>query len=187
MQTANQFLEKSKDIICKKLFDDKKLASKCHFSYGFPSTRPFGTNSRTRGEAWQRKKFEAIFISPTQFKKGNQIQVLATLIHEIIHIKIGTDKGHGKVFKQAMREVGLEGKATSTHAGKELIDRLNTLNFPKLPLLHLDKSMSLRKKCGTRLIKLTCSCERIIRVSQSTINEGVITCNLCKKEFKGEE
>ncbi len=181
MQTANQFLERSKDIICQKIFRDKRLAKNCHFSYGFPSSGAFSKN-RTRGEAWKQKKIEAVFVSPTQFKNGNIIQVLATLIHEIIHIKIGTEEGHRKLFKQEMKAVGLEGKATSTVAGKELTKRLNALNFPKLPLLELSKN-SLHKKQSTRLIKLECGCERIIRVSQSTINEGTIICGLCKKEF----
>lgn len=182
MQTANQFLEQSKDIICQKIFGDKRLAKNCHFSYGFPSNGAF-SQRQARGEAWKQKKTVAIFVSPTQFKKGNAIQVLATLIHEIIHIKIGTDKGHRKEFKQEMKAVGLEGKATSTSAGKELTKRLNALNFSKLPCLELSKN-SLHKKQSTRLIKLECSCERIIRVSRTTIDEGTIICGLCKKEFK---
>lgn len=185
MQTANEWLENSKNIIAENIFNDVTLAEKCNISYGFPSSGGTRKVNKIIGQAWQQDGVEAIFINPSEFKEGNDIKVLGILIHEMIHIKVGTEKGHRKEFKAVMREVGLTGKATATTPGDELKERLNVLNFTPMPIIPLDKIKV--KKQGTRMIKLACGCGRIMRVSQKVIDEGGITCNLCENEFLPEE
>lgn len=181
MQIANKYLEDCKNIICREIFHDPSLADKCHFSYGFPSKSALAQKTRRIGEAWQQDGKEAIFINPCLFEKENEIKVLGVLIHELIHIKIGVDKGHKNGFKAAMREVGLEGMATATIVGSKLRERLNALNFPRIPDLKLDTRLA--KKDKTRLILLECECGRKIRVSQTVKEQGDITCNCCNKRF----
>tara|TARA_B100000315_G_scaffold10985_2_gene10681 strand:+ start:3093 stop:3647 length:555 start_codon:yes stop_codon:yes gene_type:complete len=182
MQIANKYLEDCKNIICKEIFNDPNLAEKCHVSYGFPSISALAPKVRKIGEAWQHSGTEAIFINPCLFKKGNHIKVLGVLIHELIHIQIGVNKGHRNGFKAAMNYVGLTGKPTATEVGKNLLERLNALNLPKMPDLNLDYNR--KKKDSTRLILLMCSCERKIRASNTVIDKGGITCSLCNTEFK---
>ncbi len=133
MQKANLWLEKAKDIIAAEIFQQPSLARGCHFSYGFPS------KSQRLGETWQQEGTEAIFINPCLFQAGNQTQTLGVLIHEMIHIQIGVEKGHKNEFKSAMKVVGLEGKATRTEVGERLADRLNGLNFPPMPIMPLER------------------------------------------------
>ncbi len=182
MQIANKYLEDCKDILCKEIFNDPNLADKCHVSYGFPSISALAPKERRIGESWQEAGAEAIFINPCLFERGNHIQVLGVLIHELIHIQIGVDKGHRNGFKAAMNYVGLTGKPTATEVGKNLLDRLNALNFPAMPDLQLDYNNI--KKDKARLMLLVCSCERKIRVSRKVKEQGGITCNLCSTEFK---
>lgn len=68
----------------------------------------------------------SIFLCPTM---GNPKDVLATLLHEMIHASLGYEAGHKKPFKEAMAKVGLAGKATATHCepGSPLDARLDAL------------------------------------------------------------
>lgn len=181
MQIANEYLENCKNIICRKIFHNPSLADKCHFSYGFPSKSALAKKTRSIGEAWQQDGKEAIFINPCLFEKGNEVEVFGTLIHELIHIKIGVDKGHKNGFKAVMHEVGLEGRATATVVGLKLRERLNALNFPEIPNLKLDHRLA--KKDKARLILLECECGRKIRTSRTVKEQGDITCNCCNKRF----
>jgi len=184
MQSANEWLENAKDILAPEIFGDSALASKCQISYGFPSKGALAANHRTIGQAWQVDGVEAIFISPTIFKQSNYGQILGVLIHEMIHISIGVDKGHRGGFKKMMNKVGLVGKATATDVGLPLLERLNGLknSIGNPPIALLDSSKA--KKQGTRMIRLACDCGRILRLSRKAINEGSVDCGNCHSEFK---
>ena len=188
MQAVNEWLERSKNILASEIFQDTTLADKCTISYGFPSKSALGAKSRRVGEAWQTADgVEAIFISPTLFKRANYGEILGTLIHELIHISIGVDKGHRGGFKKMMNKVGLVGKATSTDVGLPLLSRLNDLkrSIGEAPEALLDSSKA--KKQGARMIKLSCLCGRIIRLSRKAIGEGSISCGNCDTDFKEDE
>lgn len=81
-----------------------------------------------------------------------------------------------------MKKVGLIGKPTATTIGAELLDRLNGLKFPEMPVIPLDSNKV--KKDRARLMLLVCECERKIRVSRVVIEQGGITCNLCGALFQ---
>ncbi len=183
MQNANTWLENAKEVLAQHIFCEEELAGKCHISYGFPSKGALATKKRSVGEAWQQRGVEAIFISPTTFKENNCIEVLGVLCHELIHVSIGVDKGHRNGFKAVMNKIGLEGKPTATIVGDELAQRLNALksSFGDMPQMLLDTTP--KKKPGSRMIKLVCGCERILRVSQKVLDEGTINCGVCQKDF----
>lgn len=71
------------------------------------------------GQCWSAEvsagKFSEIFISP---ELENSVEVLATVLHEMIHAHLGLDKKHGKEFKSLVKEFGLSGKVTSTFAAE---------------------------------------------------------------------
>lgn len=79
------------------------------------------------GQCWSHEvssgKFSEIFISP---ELDTSVEVLATVLHEMIHAHLGLDKKHGKEFKALVREFGLAGRVTETFAedGSALFEQL---------------------------------------------------------------
>ena len=55
-----------------------------------------------------------IFISP---RLSESIEVLGTLLHELLHAAVGCQYGHRQPFSQAARRVGLVGPPTATVVG----------------------------------------------------------------------
>ena len=186
MQVANQWLEQVKDILCKKIFNDPTLGERCHISYGFPSRGAFSDAGYVAGEAWQQDGKEAIFINPVMFKQDKLYSLCGTLIHELIHIKIGIEAKHGKMFRQEMVGAGLEGKPAKSIPSELLIMNLKLMGLPELPELNLQK-VKREKKQTTRLILLECDCGRKLRGAKTTFEEGPIICGKCNSEFKEKE
>jgi predicted SprT family Zn-dependent metalloprotease len=184
MQIANEWLENAKDRICQEIFNDPEVGKNCQISYSWPSKGAFAKKKQVAGQAWQQDGKDAIFISPILFKEKHKIKLLSTLIHELIHIEVGVDEGHGKVFKTAMKRIGLEGKVTESRAGKELEERLNGLELPKVPVLDF---VGKEKKQTTRMKLVECGCQRKIRLSKKVLEEGGIVCKNCSTEFKLKE
>lgn len=84
-----------------------------------------------------------MFVSATL---EDPVQVLATLLHEMIHLAVGTEHGHKKPFATPARAVGLEGKLTATVPGEELSEYLKKLDeelagYPHRPLIRKTKSV----------------------------------------------
>lgn len=79
------------------------------------------------GQCWSVNasagNFSEIFISP---ELETSVEVLATVLHEMVHAHLGLDKKHGKEFKTLVREFGLAGKVTATFAeeGSDLFEQL---------------------------------------------------------------
>ncbi|PUE40260.1 SprT-like domain-containing protein [Limnohabitans sp. Bal53] len=91
-------------------------------SCGFAST---GTRSHHIGQCWSRgsstNERNQIFISPAL---GDPVQVLDTLVHELVHAVDNCEHKHGKEFKKIALSVGLEGAMRSASAGKALKEQL---------------------------------------------------------------
>jgi hypothetical protein len=71
---------------------------------------------RVIGECWPPqlstdKTYHQLSITPLL---GDPVEVLAVLVHELIHATVGCDKGHGPEFKRVAIEMGLTGKMTAT-------------------------------------------------------------------------
>ena len=113
-------------------------------------------------------KTTEIFISP---KLEDPIEVLGTLLHELIHAELGTEAGHGKLFKARMAEVGLGGKATATvvPAGSELEKELKRIarELGRYPHKAMKDDGKKGKKVGkfvqfmSRNFKYKCLVERV--------------------------
>src|SRR5207253_101219 len=86
-------------------------------SCGWPSREP----RRVIGECFPPGMCEdgrsQIFISP---RIADSIEVLGTLLHELIHLAVGCEYRHGKKFSQAACKVGLVRPWTATTVGDGL-------------------------------------------------------------------
>jgi hypothetical protein len=68
------------------------------------------------GKTWTTDETVHIFISPTQ---DDPINVLAILVHELVHAAVGVEEGHRGRFKEGARALGLEGKLTHTYVTEQ--------------------------------------------------------------------
>lgn len=157
-----------------------EIPERLRVSCGLPSSRAFGAKKRAIGEAWtskaSRDKHFEIFVSPTIDKAP---VVLSTLVHELVHVTVGLECGHKGRFAICARAVGLTGPMRQTSADTMLRDRLNDLSqkLGKYPHGSLDKMTNLKKKQGTRLIKVFCiGCTYTIRVTMSWLTIAVPAC-----------
>jgi len=140
---------------------------------GWPSRGGLGTKKRRIGEAWSNTcsgdKVHEIIIS---LHLDDPIDVLETLIHEVIHVTIGVQHGHRRPFVEAMHAVGLDGKPTATHAGEDLVPMLKrwAADLGQYPHAKLDGQTT--KKQGTRLLKLECGeCGCKVRTTNKWLEE----------------
>lgn len=152
---------------------------KLHVSVGFPTGR--GSKNYI-GQHWHPKasddKVGSIFISPTI---NDTVQVLGTLVHEMVHGVVGNEAKHGPIFRKCALAVGLEGKMTHTEAGAELIAYFKKILINRIgnyPHSRLNIGYSPIKKQGTRMVKMECGeCGYKCRASMSKIIEiGAVIC-----------
>lgn len=137
---------------------------------GFPTRGAASRVKKTLGQCWGGwQNGEGYFVSlhPCLFPKP--LRVLETLIHEQIHATVGLECGHRGAFVRRAREVGLEGKPTSTHAGPELLDRLNVISNQLGPLPPGNGDVNEGHKQSTRLRKYVCECGQIIRAATDSL------------------
>ena len=135
---------------------------------------PGGGSRRTRiGECWSttasRDGHFEIFISPALAQTS---EVLAVLVHELVHAAVGLEAGHGAGFRKIAKRVGLVGKMRSTTAGEELAAKLAAIateigsEYP-----HAELVANGRKKQTTRMIKCECgSCGYTVRTSSKWLD-----------------
>ena len=102
-------------------------------SVGFPST---GSKGRHLGQCWSTRSSDdginQIFIAP---HLPTAIEVLDTLVHELVHAVDDCQSGHGENFKRIAKDIGLKGPMRSAGADeslmKDLIEISNQLgSFP---------------------------------------------------------
>lgn len=65
-----------------------------------------------------------IFISPAI---SDSIEVLETLVHELVHASVGCEHYHDLLFQIPASCIGLEGPLISTYAGEKLLVRLDEI------------------------------------------------------------
>ena len=94
-------------------------------SCAIPSTSVRGS---AVGQCWGRSMSEdgvnEIFISPVY---ANSVDVLDTLVHELVNAVDDCEHRHGPEFKKIALAVGLQGKMREASAGPELKARLTQL------------------------------------------------------------
>lgn len=194
MTREQWLLNVSKDL--EELFKAKgyEITQKYRVSCSLPSKGAFGKRLRTLGQAWHSKCSEdntcEVFISPTI---ADNDLVIATLAHELVHVCVGNEAGHGPAFKRCATALGLTGKMTATVAGEEMKQWIAEKNYEQYPHAVLDSSQ--QKKQSTRMIKVTCInplCQHTIefnkpytvRMSQRTIKLGVPFCGCCETRME---
>jgi hypothetical protein len=126
---------------------------------GFPSRGALAKRRRTIGQCWPPRASKGgrheILISPTI---AESLEVGAVLLHELIHVAVGVEAGHGPPFRKTALQLGLTGKMTATVATEELNERLNALLDTHLgPYPHTALNPGEMPKQSTRLVKLQCS------------------------------
>lgn len=152
---------------------------------------PGGGSPRKRiGECWSVSASSdgttEMMVSPAV---GDPMMVAATLVHEMVHMYVGTECGHKGPFRKLAVAIGLEGKMTATTAGERLHEALERIlddmgNYP-----HAQLSTAGRKKQSTRLLKVTCQdedCACVYRITAKWVEFAVdsgaeeLACPVCK-------
>ena len=151
-------------------------------SCGWPAKGALATRKRRVGECWpaslNKDQQSHVFVSPCL---DEPVEVLGTLLHELIHAALPAKTGHKGPFARAAKLCGLEGKPSATTVSEALATHLNTDVLPELgPYPHQAIDASLRPKQKTRLRLYECQCPVKVRVAS---DEFDATCNVCSEPF----
>jgi hypothetical protein len=156
-------------------------------SVGFPSRHALGRRRVAAGQCWDAKttgdRIAQIYISPLM---EDPVEVLAVLVHELVHAAIGCKHGHRAPFKRAATRLGLEGKMTATVAGETLLVRLRELADALGPFPHSKLTPTATAATQTtRLLKVACDrCEYIARVTRKMLTmHGPPVCPSCMESM----
>ena len=123
---------------------------KIKVSCGFPST---GNKSKHIGQCWGRSSttegVNQLFISPVL---DEPVQVLDTLVHELVHAIDDCVHHHGPEFKKIATDVGLQGNMREATAGAWLKEQLTTIakQLGKYPHTKINLAHSASAKTGPR-------------------------------------
>ncbi len=162
-------------------------------SVGWPSSGGLSKKKRTIGQCWafecSEGKYSEIFISPYL---NDPIEVVATLIHEVVHAAVGVEAKHRGAFISAAKATGLVKPWTATTPNEELKNKITHFleEVPVYPHARLDSRVigGPTKPQANRHLKLVCpSCGYIIRSTSQWIEVGMPTCpcgNLFELEVK---
>ena len=161
-------------------------------SCGWPARGALSRAKRRIGECWHgSNEFQAgigqVFVSPCL---DQPVEVLATLLHELIHAALPAKAKHGKGFAKVALRAGLEGKPTATVAGQSLTERLNADVLPVLgeyPHVKLDATSKLKTQT-TRMRLYECECvpdkeagtTNKVRCASDNL---LATCGVCESAF----
>lgn len=168
------WLEKAIKLLQPMFTEAELTVPEIRVSVGWPSRGALSTKNRTIGQCWYGENtgddIPQIFISPVL---DNQAEVLATLVHEILHASLPSGTGHKGAFVKGMKRLGLEGKPTATHAGKDLLEKLEPISNKLGDFPHSKISASTGPKQSTRLIKAECQdCGYTVRVTRKWLDEA---------------
>lgn len=168
---------------------EQQLPKNLLVSCSFPDRGAFAKKT-VLGQCWYPKKkgdAHQLLVSPT---RNDPVNVLGTLAHECVHTIVGEKAGHKTPFKRTAVVIGLTGKMTSTIPGPDLKKKLEQFAralgpYPHISLLNYRQS---KPKQGTRLIKASCPCGYVIRITQKWIDEvGLPDCPACETPLETEE
>lgn len=176
-EARNAWLAKATRFCAGLLFDvGYPVPDRTRVSIGWSSR---GVRSKSIGECWSAiasadDHFE-IFISP---KLGEASDVLAVLVHELIHAAVGLEAKHAGPFRKAALAVGLEGKMTATTAGEALKATFAAwiAKIGEYPAASLDGATSAKPKQSTRMLKVECACGYQLRGSRKWLALALPVC-----------
>jgi len=174
-----RWLERAYDQIRKDLLVE--LPTKCEITIGFTNKR--NAVSQVWHKGWvnnEGNNVPYIIIHPKLLE--NQLEILAVLLHECIHI-LYPHAGHKGAFADTMKRVGLEGKPTKTKPNKKLRKIFQKWQYDKLgkyPFCRVNLTQ-IGKKQTTRLRKYICGHGQILRAAT---DELMANCEVCSSPFK---
>lgn len=147
-----------------------------------------------------------LFVAGERLTYGG-VGVMETLLHEAAHAVArkrqitDTSRGgryHNAKYARLANELGLSSEQTGTlgYSKTELTDESRKRYAREID--NLSKAITFARKTESRAIAtgrkssnngeaVTCTCPRKIRVSESTLDEGPITCGVCGDEFELRE
>lgn len=145
-------------------------------SVGLPGGKTLKGLHKTIGQCWSSAAaadgVQQIFISPLL---DDPAQILATIMHELVHAVDGCKNEHKAAFKRIAVLVGLEGKMTETVAGAALlavfpavVTALGEYDHAKL-----SPGMGLAKPQTNKHLKIMCAdldCEFQSRVTRKQLD-----------------
>ena len=177
--TREQWLLKLAEGLEKTVFSDAAAElPKYRVTCGFPSKRGLAAKKRTIGQCWSPKASNddttEIIISITQ---DEPMTVAGVLAHEMVHAAVGTEAGHGPIFRRLALAIGLTGKMTETTETEAFKHRVQPIldEIGEYPHAKLDASQ--RKKQSTRMVKAACSdCGYTVRLSRKWLAEATPIC-----------
>ncbi|MFD6638362.1 hypothetical protein ACFWDN_21375 [Micromonospora chalcea] len=157
-------------------------------SVGWPGGR--GKKNAVIGQCWNSHasadKVPQVFISPVL---DDAAQVLATLVHELVHAWDDCKSGHKGDFAKLAKRLGLEGKMTATVAGEVLKARLaeiaEALGVYPHARLSTGEGGAGEKKQTTRMLKVECAdCGYTARTTKKWLEEvGAPLCPCNREEM----
>ena len=153
-------------------------------SCGFMGGRG-ATRCRAIGQCWHpacsADGTAEIFVHPGL---SDASDVLAVLVHELVHAAVGNAAGHGPKFRKVALALGLAGKMTATHAGPELAAALERMIavLGAYPHARLDEGTATRGgKQTTRMLKCACGrCGYTVRVARKWLEIAAPVCPVCE-------
>lgn len=113
-----------------------------------------------------------IFIDP---RLKDPVQILATVVHELVHASVGIECKHKGMFVKVIRALGLEGKPTATHAaeGTELFATLTgmALTLGEYPHSALNRKPKPAKRHAWISFISSSDEDFIVRANKNTVKE----------------
>ena len=148
--TRELWLQNAVDLVSPIFKNKGYTIPKVQVSCGFPST---GNKSKPVGQCWGKSSTNdgtnQLFISPVL---DEPVQVLDTLVHELVHAVDDCMHHHGPEFKKIATDVGLQGLMREASAGPWLLEQLTTISrqLGKYPHSKINLAHSSSKKTGPR-------------------------------------
>ena len=151
------------------------------FAIAFPST---GRRGARIGECWHSSTSEdANFEIIIRADIADPVEVLGVLVHELVHVVLPVDAGHGKLYRDAAIKIGLEGKMRHALPNQLLRPRLvevaESLGMLPHARLNIDRGRDNRpadqpKKQKARLLKAECGgegCGYTVRITAKWVDD----------------
>ena len=166
--SRENYLIQATDIMRKSLFKPKgyKVPKvELSISWATRGNRNRKGNAKTLGQCFPKQMhaggINQIVITPNydgSTIKGS-LDILGTLVHELVHAVDNCVSGHGQAFKKCALAVGLTMPMRSTGESDELKEYLRKNIIDKLGLFpHKKVTLNGTKKQTTRNIKVACDC-----------------------------
>lgn len=100
-----------------------ELPAKVCVRVGMPTT--YSSYGPTIGECFTANGRAPLIVVSSQL--DDPVQVLAVLLHELVHAADPNGGGHGRWFRQRARRLGLVGPAAATRPGSQLTNHLHSI------------------------------------------------------------